>query len=116
VSDVARIDIEKEGEIIENHILFPNKTNVEFVQKIDDFNLRMRVWERGTGITQACGTGACATVVGAIRTKQINMEAGRPVRVILDGGELFIELRENNIYMTGPYAYSFKGVWSKDTF
>ncbi|MBN2676333.1 MAG: diaminopimelate epimerase [Alphaproteobacteria bacterium] len=68
VSDVSRIDIEKEGKIIENHILFPNKTNVEFVQKIDDFNLRMRVWERGTGITQACGTGACATVVGAIRT------------------------------------------------
>ena len=87
--------------------MFPQKTNVEFVHVIDRQTLRMRVWERGTGVTLACGSGACASAVAAMRRGYTD----RKVTVQMDGGDLQIELREedDHVYMTGPVAYSFEG-------
>jgi diaminopimelate epimerase len=95
------------GARIESHPMFPERTNVEFVSVHRKDRLRMRVWERGVGITQACGTGACATVVAAFRRGI----AGRKVEVVLDGGTLQIELRESDdhILMTGPGTLVFTG-------
>ena len=93
--------------MFENHPLFPERVNVEFVQLIDRKTLKMRVWERGSGETLACGTGATAAVVAAI----LNGFTDNKVKVILRGGELFIEWdRENDkIYMTGPAVTVFDG-------
>jgi diaminopimelate epimerase len=87
--------------------MFPQRTNVEFVSVHREDRLRMRVWERGVGITRACGTGACATAVAAFRRGL----TGRKVEVVLDGGSLHIELREkdDHILMTGPATLSFTG-------
>ena len=94
------------GSKIEHDPLFPERTNVEFVHVIDETRLRMRVWERGAGITQACGTGACASAVAAIRRGL----TGRKVTVTLDGGDLTIEWPEDgDVLMTGPVAYVFDG-------
>jgi len=87
--------------------MFPARINVEVVQVLNDSQLRMRVWERGVGITQACGTGACASLVAAARRKL----TGRRAEVILDGGPLEIEwMPDNTVQMTGPVARSFSGV------
>ncbi len=95
------------GPAIERHAWFPLRTNVEFVQRLSPHRLRMRVWERGAGITLACGTGACAAAVAA------NMRGltERKVTLVLDGGELEIEWRESDdhVLMTGPVAFSFGG-------
>lgn len=95
------------GPAIEKHALFPQKTNVEFVQVLDRAHIRMRVWERGTGITLACGSGACASAVAAMRRSYVD----RTVTVRMDGGELEIEWRasDNRVYMTGPVAFVFEG-------
>lgn len=100
--------VEKFGKRYETDPLFPNKTNVEFVEVLSPNHVRMRVWERGAGITQACGSGACAVAVAAIRRGL----TGRKVRVSLDGGDLFIEWPDDNaqVAMTGPVAYSFNGI------
>ena len=104
--EVDSLDLPASGKPIETHPLFPRKTNVEFVQVIDRHNLRMRVWERGAGVTLACGTGTCATVVAAV----LNNKTDRKVKVRLDGGELLVEWRENNhVYMTGPAVEVFRG-------
>ncbi len=106
VDDAEAIDLEEVGPQVETHRLFPARTNVEAVHLQQDGSLRMRVWERGVGITQACGTGACATLVAAVRRGI----TGRKARVILDGGPLEIEWLENeHVLMTGPIAYSFEG-------
>ena len=99
VDHVEHIDIEKYGPFIENHEIFPNKTNVEFVQILDKNLIKMRVWERGTGETLACGTGACASVVAGV----MNHLTRRKVKTLLTGGELEIEWEKetNEIYMTG---------------
>jgi diaminopimelate epimerase len=96
------------GARIESHPMFPERTNVEFVSVERGGRLRMRVWERGVGITQACGTGACATAVAAHRRGL----AGRTVEVVLDGGVLRIELRasDDHILMTGPATQVFTGI------
>jgi diaminopimelate epimerase len=96
------------GARIEMHPMFLERTNVEFVSVERGGKLRMRVWERGVGITQACGTGACATAVAAHRRGL----AGRNVEVVLDGGTLQIELRESDehILMTGPATLVFTGI------
>ena len=109
VEDVANFDVEKYGKVIETHPFFPKKTNVEFVEKIDDHTLQMRVWERGSGETLACGTGACATLVAAVQ----NGITGRKAALRLLGGELMIEWNEkdNHVYMTGPARFSFDGIW-----
>jgi diaminopimelate epimerase len=87
--------------------MFPERTNVEFVEVMAADRLRMRVWERGVGITRACGTGACAAVVVARRRGL----CGKTVQVLLDGGRLTVEWDEGNapVLMTGPAALSFRG-------
>lgn len=107
VENAEAADVAGIGAKTETDPLFPQKTNVEFASLIGKDHVRMRVWERGAGITQACGTGACATAVAAIRRGL----TGRKVIVTLDGGNLVIEWREDNghVLMTGPLAYSFEG-------
>ena len=105
--DVAALDIKALGAPIEIHSLFPERTNVEFVQVLDVKTLRMRVWERGVGITEACGTGACAAAVAAFRKGLVE----RCVTVILDGGNLEIEyLKDGHVLMRGTAVRSFTGV------
>ncbi len=106
VSDVNAVDLAAVGPKIEHHAMFPERTNVEAVQVLSRDHLRMRVWERGVGITDACGTGACATVVAAARRGI----ADRTATVTLDGGDLFITWREDgHVIMTGPAEESFRG-------
>ncbi len=109
VEQVAQFPVEKYGSLAEIHPIFPKKANIEFAQVIDRTHLSMRVWERGSGETLACGTGACATLVAAV----LNGLCERKVRIQLLGGTLEIEWREadNHIYMTGPARFSFDGVW-----
>ncbi|MDO9460321.1 MAG: diaminopimelate epimerase [Alphaproteobacteria bacterium] len=110
VPDIAAHDPERIGPLVENHLLFPERTNVGFAQIRARNDIRLRVWERGVGVTQACGTAACAVVAAAARTGK-NL-ADRKVRVELDGGVLEIDWREANdhIYMTGPATHSFRGM------
>ena len=107
IKDVADFEIEKYGPIVEVDGYFPNKTNVEFIEKVDRNNIKMRVWERGSGETLACGTGACASVVASI----LNGFTDRKVVVELLGGNLEIEWNEkdNHVYMTGPATTVFEG-------
>lgn len=106
VDDVDRFDVKRYGPQIETHALFPKRTNVEFIQVLDRRTIRMRVWERGSGETLACGTGASAVAVAA------NMKglADKKVTIKLLGGDLVIELHDNgHVYMTGPAAEVFSG-------
>jgi diaminopimelate epimerase len=107
VDDVEAIDLEKIGPQFETHPAFPKKINAEFVQVLSNNDLKMRVWERGAGITLACGTGACATVVAAVQ----NGKSDRLCTVELPGGNLSIHWSEedNHIYMTGPAEKVFSG-------
>jgi diaminopimelate epimerase len=109
VEDVERFPVEKYGPIIENHDFFPQRTNVEFVQIINRGELIQRTWERGSGETMACGTGASAVTVASIITKQ----ADRVLTIHLRGGDLKTEWREetNHVYMTGPAVEVFQGQW-----
>ena len=95
------------GRLLEHHPAFPQRCNIEFAHIEDDGSIRTRVWERGSGITQACGTGACATAVAAALTGR----AGRKSSIVMDGGTLSIEWREsdNHVYMTGPAEFVFDG-------
>jgi len=106
VDDVEVFAVEKYGPLIEKHRHFPKRTNVEFIQVLDSERIRMRVWERGAGETMACGTGASAAVVAA----GLKGYTGRRVKVLLAGGELLIEWKEDNhVYMTGPAVEVFEG-------
>ncbi len=107
VDDADTAPVAELGPRIETHPMFPSRTNVEFVSVHRDDRLRMRVWERGVGITQACGSGACAVAAAAFRRGL----TGRRMDIVLDGGALQIEIREGDehILMTGPAALSFKG-------
>lgn len=107
VDDINQINLEEIGPKLEKHPLFPDRTNVEFAQVISKDTIRMRVWERGSGITQACGTGACATAVAAF----INELTGRKSDIIMDGGTVTIEWDETtgHILMTGPATKVFDG-------
>lgn len=107
VPNCESVDLEAAGPHVETHPFFPERTNVEVVTKQDDGSLRMRVWERGVGITQACGTGACAVLVAAVRRGIID---GRAADVVLDGGTLHIEwLESGEILMTGPASRAYSG-------
>ena len=106
VGDAEKAPVAQIGPLIENHPMFPKRTNVEFAQILDRGRIRMRVWERGVGITLACGTGAAATAVAAFRKGL----ADRKVELILDGGSLTLEWREDgHVLMTGPGVTSFQG-------
>lgn len=106
--DIDRISLEEIGSRLEADAHFPRKTNVEFAQLLKKNLLRMRVWERGTGVTMACGTGTCATVVAAILNGLVEGEA----EVILDGGNLHISWEDDSsahVFMTGPAEKVFEG-------
>lgn len=106
VENADTLDPSNHGPTVENDPLFPERTNVEFVSVLDRTRVRMRVWERGAGITQACGSGACAVAVAAVRRGLTD----RQIEVILDGGSLFIDWRTNNhVVMSGPVAVAFTG-------
>jgi len=107
MEDIDSLEIEKIGPLIENHPLFPERTNTEFIEVIDREHLKMRVWERGSGETLACGTGACASVVAGAVTNRT--EPGATVQ--LKGGILEIEWERNNnqVFLTGDAHFVFKG-------
>jgi len=113
VNDVDNFPVETIGPRIEHHPAFPKRTNVEFVQVLSRNEMKVRVWERGAGLTLACGTGACASLVIASRTGRTDRKA----KVHLPGGTLTIEWRDDGrIYMTGPAVEVFRGefVWESD--
>lgn len=106
VPDAEALDVAALGSSVEHDPLFPERTNVEFATVQSPDRIRMRVWERGVGITQACGSGACATLVAAVRRGL----SGRTATLALDGGDLTIEWRDDDhVIMTGPAATSFIG-------
>ncbi len=108
VDDVATAPVSRWGEAIETHPQFPDRVNVDFMQVIDEQHIKLRVFERGTGETLACGTGSCAAVVAGIRLGFL--DAGVPIKVSLPGGELFIEWQPgDDIMMTGPAQTVFEG-------
>ena len=107
VESLDDFPVEKIGPVIETDPLFPNRTNVEFIEVINEGEFRMRVWERGAGETLSCGTGACAATVAAA----LNGWTGRKVRIHLAGGILQIDWREDNrVILTGPAEEVFTGV------
>jgi diaminopimelate epimerase len=106
VANADAIDLSTFGPLVEHDKLFPERTNVEAVEVLANDRIRMRVWERGAGITQSCGSGACAALVATARRGL----TGRKADVVLDGGTLTIEwMADNNVLMTGPVATSFRG-------
>ncbi|HKA53827.1 MAG TPA: diaminopimelate epimerase [Candidatus Binatia bacterium] len=107
VDVVEPLELEKIGPRFEHHPFFPKRVNTEFIQVVSPTELNMRVWERGSGETWACGTGACAAAVAAV----LNRKAGRRVTIHLRGGDLEIEWRaeDNHVYMTGPAEEVFEG-------
>jgi diaminopimelate epimerase len=111
VEDAASVELERVGPLMENHPAFPRRINAHFVQIISPTEVIMRTWDRGSGITLACGTGACAVAVAGVLT-------GRTARkglVHLPGGDLSLDWREsdNNVYMTGPATEVFTGEWAE---
>lgn len=106
--DPDNINLEKIGPLFEKNELFPESINTEFVEVIDRNTLKMRVWERGSGETLACGTGACATVVASVLNGYCDRNTD--VKVILRGGELTIRYTDETVFMTGPCVTVFTGV------
>ena len=107
VDNVDEIDVARYGKALEFDSLFPERCNIEFAQILDNGKIRTRGWERGSGITMACGTGACATAVAAAITGR----ATRKSEIVMDGGTLHIEWNEadNHVYLSGPAAFAFEG-------
>jgi diaminopimelate epimerase len=105
VENLANVDLETQGRAMEHHPLFPERTNVQFAQLVGPNHLRMRVWERGVGVTLASGSSSCATAVAAARRGL----TGREVRIDLDGGTLHIDWREDGVWMTGGTMHVFSG-------
>jgi diaminopimelate epimerase len=106
VEDAEAVDLAARGAAMEVHPLFPARTNVQFASLIVPDHLRMRVWERGVGVTLASGSSSCAVAVAAARRGL----TGRKVRLTLDGGDILVEWRETGVWMTGPTAHVFSGV------
>ena len=110
VEDAESFDVHRIGRMIETHPLFPNRTNVEFARVISPTEIRMRVWERGSGETLACGTGACATLVAAA----MNHLTEKKAVLDLNGGKLLIEWADGTVYQEGPAAFVFDGETALD--
>jgi len=104
---IDKLDLEKIGPVVENAAAFPRRTNTEFIELVDRSHVKMRVWERGSGETMACGTGACAAVVAGV----LNNHNDRKTTVELTGGDLSIEWRaeDNHVYLTGSATTAFAG-------
>ncbi|MGJ8621752.1 MAG: diaminopimelate epimerase [Yoonia sp.] len=107
VDDAEAVDLATRGAATEHHPLYPQRTNVQFASLIGPDHLRMRVWERGVGVTLASGSSSCATAVAAARRGL----TGRHVTIELDGGTLTIDWRDDGVWMTGPTAHVFDGQW-----
>lgn len=107
VDDAEAVDLAARGALIEHHPLFPQRTNVQFASLIGPDHLRMRVWERGVGVTLASGSSSCAVAVAAARRGL----TGPTVTITLDGGDLAIDWRDDGVWMTGATAYVFDGQW-----
>ncbi|SOH94559.1 diaminopimelate epimerase [Monaibacterium marinum] len=107
VEDADAVDATRIGPELENDPLYPERTNVEFIHVLDRRTIRQRTWERGAGITLACGSGACAVAVASARRGLTD----RVVTIKLDGGELHLDWRDDGVWMTGPVAYVFDAVW-----
>ncbi len=107
VDDIQAYDLERFGPLLENHPIFPERANITLAHIVDRDHIVMRTWERGAGLTKACGSAACATAVAATRLKR----TGRTVHMTLPGGELTIEWRErdDHVLMTGPAAFEYEG-------
>ncbi|NTU76786.1 MAG: diaminopimelate epimerase [Alphaproteobacteria bacterium] len=107
VEDIAAVPLASVGPKLETHPVFPARANIEFAQILDRAHIRMRVWERGTGITKACGSGSSATLVAAVRRGL----ADRRATILLDGGELMVEWRQadDHVILMGPATHSFNG-------
>jgi len=109
VDDVGCVELKRIGPLFEHHALFsPDRVNTEFVEVVDRNYLRMRVWERGSGETMACGTGACAAAVAAVLENQC--DRGADIKVRLDGGDLIIRCEGDKVFMTGAAEKVFEGV------
>ena len=106
VDDAEAVDLERRGAEMEHHPLFPERTNVQFAHLIGPDHLRMRVWERGVGVTLASGSSSCAVAVAAARRGL----TGRKVKITLDGGDILIDWRDDGVWMTGPTAHVLDGV------
>lgn len=105
VDDAEAVDLTREGSAMEHHPLFPERTNVQFASVIGENHLRMRVWERGVGITLASGSSSCATAVAAARRGL----AGKSLKIDLDGGQIMIDWCDDGVWMTGPTMHVFSG-------
>jgi diaminopimelate epimerase len=110
VDDAEGLDLAARGAEMEHHPLFPERTNVQFASLLASDHLRMRVWERGTGVTLASGSSSCAVAVAAARRGL----TGRSVRLTLDGGEIAVDWRDTGVWMTGPTSHVFSGVLTAD--
>ncbi|MGJ4952672.1 diaminopimelate epimerase [Bradyrhizobium sp. HKCCYLS20291] len=113
-NDVNSYDLERFGPLLENHPIFPERANITLAQIVDRDHITMRTWERGAGLTRACGSAACATAVAAARLKRAN----RLVHMTLPGGELTIEWRErdDHVLMTGTATFEFEGRFAPELF
>ncbi|MGN1375915.1 MAG: diaminopimelate epimerase [Prevotella sp.] len=107
VDEIQNVNVAETGKLLETHKAFPGRCNIEFAQILPNGEIRTRVWERGSGITMACGTGACATAVAAAKTGR----AGNKSSIVMDGGTLSIEWSKanNHVYMTGGAEFVFEG-------
>jgi diaminopimelate epimerase len=114
VQDVSAYELDKIGPLLENHPIFPERANISLAQVLSPERLKLRVWERGAGITRACGTAACAAVVAAARKRL----TGRKATVTLPGGDLVIEWRErdDHVLMTGPVELEHEGTFAPELF
>jgi diaminopimelate epimerase len=110
VNDATQIDLAAKGPKIEHHPLFPQRTNVQFASLIAPNHLRVRVWERGAGVTMASGSSSCAVAVAAMRRGL----TGRQVMITLDGGDLQIDWRDDGVWMTGPSMHVFSGILTQE--
>jgi diaminopimelate epimerase len=108
VDDLDVVDLSRVGPMLEHHHLFPQRANISLARVDARDHVTVKVWERGAGLTKACGTGACAVMAAGARIKIID----RKCRITLPGGDLFMEWRESDdhVLMTGPVAYEFDGV------
>ncbi len=114
VDDIEAYDLERFGPLLENHPIFPERANITLAHIVDRDHIVMRTWERGAGLTKACGSAACATAVAAARLKR----TGRIVNMTLPGGDLVIEWRESDdhVLMTGPAVLEFEGTFDPSLF
>ena len=110
VDDLSAVDVPALGAAHEHHPLFPERTNVQVVERVGQDHLRMRVWERGVGMTLASGSSSCAVAVAAARRAL----TGRTVQIDLDGGCLTVDWRDDGVWMTGPTAHVFSGTLTQD--